>query len=203
MRHTLIFLLSLLLIVSCENSSSEKTNEDSIPDTTTVRITQPKINLTFISADEFSIGIPSHMYPVAGLNADATIQYADTMSGIYMIVVSDPKAGMINTLRQLRVYEENLGPEKNYRKANMQMMSGNLAITSVPVIEEKTLNGLNAEIVVFNGIKNGVNAVYKTAFIEGEMKMHTILCWSVANQDQNGPEMDEIINSFRVSTTPK
>jgi hypothetical protein len=203
-------ILFALAISSC-SPDPEKTAADSAAANSSVKDTVAAIAkqdsagasviMNAVSANEYSIEIPSHLSRATTLNQEASLQYQDAVNGLFVIVMDDLKPGIKATMKQLGIYDEKAGIAHNYREANMRMLVSNIRLVSTPTIRRDTLNKLDAEVVEFTGIANPTDGeiFYKIAFVEGNLSMHTIMCWTpVKNRQVYNAEMEQIINSFRV-----
>lgn len=150
---------------------------------------------------DYSMEIPKHMTSTTELNDDASLQYQDPAKELYVIVIDESKEEFINTFKDLGEYDSTKTAERNYREVQLKSMTDNLDLKTQPEIKKQNINGLDAEVADFRAMAEGIDQeiYYKFAFVEGKTNMYMVMTWTLsASKDKYGPEMDAMLNSFKL-----
>ena len=161
-----------------------------------------------VGSGGYKISIPKHMSSSNELNDEASLQYANTLSELYIIVIDEPKTDFIEAYSnpdldpELTRYDDKLTPVKNYRMIQMESMQAKMTVKGEPVVKKQTINGLDAEVVSFTGSVPDIayDIYYKLAFVEGTKNVYMIMTWTLeSKKNSNEEEMDQMIQSFKLA----
>ena len=187
-------------LFSCGNSKTD-VKKDSAKDSLPVVKNLPPENSQLVTGEDFEMCIPKNYSPTNDLNKNAVLQYSDTTTDKYVIVMSEIKDDFMRDMKDAKVYDEKLSLEKNYRTAEMKMMASGVTMKETPEIKSVKINGREAEIADVIGTVNEIDydVFYKVAFIAGEKKLYMIMSWTIAgDREKNDSEMEAMLNSFKV-----
>lgn len=122
------------------------------------------------------------------LNDQADLQAADRPSELYVVVLSEPKAGLHDI--DLAKFSELT------RASQLTSMKGGTEEGR----KERKVNGLPALEYVLKGKVDGVDVVMKHVSVEGTAEYHQVLVWTLKSKwasEQAG--LDAVIDSFKES----
>jgi hypothetical protein len=199
---TVIFSFCVFLFSSSFSSCGSAEKDGKKDSTTSANANKPipdNMQKATVSHD-FEMIIPKHFTVTSDLNKEAVLQYNDTANEEYIIVLEEPKADFVRNLKEMNLYDEKETPEKNYRMAEIQIMSKGMLMKEGPNIKKTAINGLDAEMIdmLARIDTNGTDIFYKAAFIEGPKNMYMIMSWTLADsKDKNSAEMETMLNSFK------
>ncbi len=180
-----------------DTTATTATADSALQDTSGKTTTQTISPARRIGAGDYSIELPGHMQQAKGLNRSASLQYMNPVRELYIIVLDESKADVVNAIRETGTYDENATVVDNYRRVNIQLM--NLPPQSPANIFVDSIGGLPTNIVEVTAPVKGYMTHYKLAFVEGDTKLYTIMAWTVAPHfEENSEEMKKMLLSFRV-----
>ena len=167
MKKILVLGLSLLLLVSC-NSNTE--------------------NRTVKIKNKYSLELPDFLSEVQNLNPEASLQYQNPLKEFYVIVLDEPKSDFPNPdVIDLEEY-------KNILKANLEASLENPTFSP---IRDTVINGLKTKLFSLSDKTDGIEIYYQFAYIESKTDFYQILTWTLENRkDKFSKDMDKIIASF-------
>lgn len=170
--HQFFSLLAIcLLFVSCNYLQPNKEENLSLEkDFKTVKI-----------SGKYQMAIPSYMKKTNELNDEASLQYNNLFKETYVIVIDESKEQFVSAMQEAEMTDTLQSTIENYKNIQMQLLKGNINISSEKNTEKKTINGLDIEQVEFVGKIPGVDdeIVYILTFIEGKNDLYMIMSWTL------------------------
>lgn len=177
MKFRILFFLSLITLFACDKAT----------ETQTIKI-----------SGRYQIDLPAHMTKATGLNDAASLEYQNTVKGLYAIVIDEPQAAL-----EQSIFDNNLeGIYSNdlngYAKLITEGMKNNAALDSLPSLKFTKINGLDARTIDVTGKIQNIQAYWKVAFVEGKSHYYQIMVWTLADKRQQfEADMTATINSFK------
>ncbi|MCK0159883.1 hypothetical protein [Allomuricauda sp. F6463D] len=197
MRNCLfiIFLLTILPMVSCGDSKKQK--DDSAMGTE---------DFHNVSIDgNYQIDIPKFMTGTTGLNEEASLQFQSLLQEAYLLIIDEPKSEFEEVYRGLEQYDDELSVLQNYRDARLQILSRTTQMNRKSTPIPTRINGLDAETLQIDanikGIDNEIS--YFITFIEGDHNVYMIMAWTLKGKKlahQN--TFNRIAKSFEMISEP-
>jgi hypothetical protein len=125
-------------------------------------------------------------WKVDKLNDQATIQAANRMAELYVIVLSEPKDDFADMT--LQKYSE--------ATRSQQLKSMKSGAEEGPTA--RTLNGLPAIEYVLRGSVDGANVVMKHVAVDGTKRFHQVLVWTLKSKwDAEQATLDAVVASLK------
>jgi len=165
--------------------------------------------LTFVScADEkskdYSLSIVPNKYSVEtlktmerslGLNPDASLQLANTQQEVYLVIIDEPKAAVIDSFKDLEVYSEELSVVGNYLNVQMHSFVDGMKLVDQSNPLDLKINGMPAQQVELTAIPPGMDLsiYYNITFVEGKDNLYMFLQWTL------NPQRDSYEDIFRTT----
>ena len=151
---------------------------------------------------KYTLDLPSFLNKTDDLNKAASLQYKNEMREFYVLVMDEPKENFHEVLNEGGLdYERDLN---GYSEILAKDIAESSAIEITPKLQKTTINNLNARLLNFEGVVNGVNVYWKIAYIEGKNRYYQILTWTLPEKkEKNAEAMDAIINSFKETDKTK
>ena len=151
---------------------------------------------------KYTLDLPSFLNKTDDLNKAASLQYKNEMREFYVLVMDEPKENFHKVLNEGGLdYDRNLNGYSEILAKDIAKSSG---IEITPKLQKTTINNLNARLLNFQGVVNGVDVYWKIAYIEGKNRYYQILTWTLPNKkSDNEAAMDAIINSFKETDKTK
>ena len=153
----LLVLFSALILFSCDDSGT---------------------NFNTVEVDGiFEIDVPDYLMKSDELSPLAIVQYANPKKEVYFIVINEDMEMLDHVLYdQLKDGQELLDV---YTQIQIDAVSETLDLNNKPSPEEKTINGMEARIIEFEGVPDGysANIFYYNAYIKGKKFMYLFSAW--------------------------
>lgn len=152
----------------------------------------------------YSLEIPNDFTEVKDLNAEASLQFQNTLKDIYIIVIDEPKTELSKAIADNNLQDVYSNTLEGYSKLITDGMDSSIAVKKMPDFREKTIDGLKARELSFKGLSSGNQVYWKLAFIEGNNRYYQIMVWTQAdNQKKHEKQMQAIIDSFKETDKSK
>lgn len=160
-----------------------------------------KIDLQRISANDYSIGIPTYMTKTASLNDAASLQFQNIFKETYVIVIDESKEEFIKVYEELETYDSTQSVVSNYGNTQIQLITSKLeVVTAKKELKKLKINGLNAATTEIDGKVEGVEfpISYFLTFIEGNKKLYMMMAWTMQKKkDTYRSTFNQIARSFK------
>lgn len=196
-KSTFILFLATLSIISCidfsDNIKKEPLSDDDFK--------------SVVTNEEYEVLLPKYMKEASDLNDEASLQYQNIFKETYFVVIDEPAEDFVTVFKDLDEYDESKSVVSNYKDTQLKFFRESL--TDYDFLEENSLkiNGMEAEIVYFNGKVAGViyPINYCLTFIEGDKNVYMLMAWTLKNKkDKYRATFDKMVKSFKLveSTDP-
>ncbi len=154
--------------------------------------------------DRYTIALPDTYKKVKDLNEEASLQYQNSVKGIYVIVIDEEKEALGRAIDNNSLYDTYNNDLNGYSRLITDGMDASISVKKMPAFKETTINEHNARVLSFQGIASGTHVYWKLAFIEGNNRFYQIMVWTEAdNRSKYEKEMAAIINSFKETDKSK
>lgn len=190
-KSTFLLFVSTLSIFSCIDFS-DNIKKEPLSDTDFKSV---------IINEEYEVRLPKYMKEAQNLNYEASLQYQNLFKETYFVVIDEPSQDFIDVFKDLGEYNESKSVVKNYKDVQMQYFKESL--TEYEFLKEKSLeiNGLESEMVYFNGkIEDVIYPInYCLTFIEGNDKVYMLMAWTLKDRKEKyRATFEKIIKSFKL-----
>ena len=182
------FLLAFVLILSSCFNQEENLSEDEF-NTVTIQ-------------NDYSVDLPNYMAVAKDLNDDASLQYQNIFKQTYVIVIDELKEEIKESFKLIDAYDENKPFLENYRSFQMQSMAEGIAISNKSEVKPLKINGLDGEIVEFEGNVEGIeqDIFYFLTFIEGTEQVYMMMAWTLkSRKDKYISTFNKMARSFKLA----
>lgn len=147
--------------------------------------------------DEYAVELPVYLKKVNDLNKDASLQYMNTVKGLHAMVIDEPKESFLNMIVDENLQENYSQDLDSYSKVLLKRINDNFHIIERPIVEDISINGLNAKYFSFVITITGNDFYYEIAVVEGEKKYYQLYTWVPLNfKSKEMDSMRDIIESF-------
>lgn len=154
--------------------------------------------------NRYSLDVPADFKQVKDLNEEASFQYQNALKELYVIVIDEPKSQLKKAIDENELQDTYSNTLEGYSKLITDGMDASISIKKMPDFVNKTINGLKARELSFEGLSSGNRVYWKLAFIEGNNRYYQIMVWTLAdNHKKHEKEMQAIINSFKETDKSK
>ena len=150
---------------------------------------------------EYSIAVPKYMKKATALNEEASLQYANIYKEAYLVVIDEPIDDVKELFTEMEEWDNAKTTVANYSAIQMGFLKENINIKKQLPPRSLTINGMDAEIVEFEGRVEDVlyDIAYTLAFVAGDDKVYMIMNWTLASKkDTFQHTYEQIINSFNL-----
>ncbi|MBD3638556.1 MAG: hypothetical protein HUJ25_14480 [Crocinitomicaceae bacterium] len=148
----------------------------------------------------FQMDVPDYMEEAYDLNADASLQYQNTVKETYVIVINEDKQEFIDIFKELGEYDESKSAVENYTDIQTEYMSTTLTILDQNGPNSKKINGMDAMVLEYDGNTPAVayDIFYYIAYIEGEEEMFMVMAWTLLDRKSEYKEtFAKMVESFK------
>ena len=177
MRKTFIFILSILLLQSCDSGDEEQ-----------------KITIE----NKYTLSIPAFLTKVNNLNDDASLQYQHAWKEFYVIAIDEPKNEMQKALidnNLTGIYENNIN---GYSKLMLDVFKESLNNPIQSELIDTTVNEMPAKLTTLNGTVEGIDAFYSIGIYEGKERYYQVLAWTLSSKKYSyKSKMNKILYSLK------
>ncbi len=147
----------------------------------------------YSTTGEIVLRVPAEMKPQFDLNSEATIQAADPVQEIYVLVISEPK----------RDFPPGVSLTK-YREAALDNIAKSTKAIKLGDAVQLKIHGHDAVQTSLTATVPGIDPriTYLLTTIDSEQAFHQVLAWTLESlADKNLPEMKAITASFEADLT--
>lgn len=178
MKKSIILLLSVLFISSCQFLKKEKV--------VTVE-------------DKYSISLPGFLVEAGiTLNEEASLEYMNAFMEFYVMVIDEPKSSIEKVLIDYELadlYPNNL---KGYSELILDGLKQAVIVSQESDVVDTVINGLPARLLTINGTVEGIDIFYSLAYIEGKERYYQIFTWTLSEKEtEYRDKMSKILYSFK------
>lgn len=178
MKITAAITILSLLLISCGNREESKE---------TVKI-----------GGRYLLELPVSYKETTGLNDEASLQYQNAYKNIFVIVIDEHKSQLDLALETNSLYDVYTSDLNGYSNLILDNMKARLGVDSLPKMQNIKVRGLNAKLLSFSAVSEGLNLYWKIAFVEGNKRYYQINTWTLnENREKYDAELMDIISSFR------
>jgi TonB family protein len=148
--------------------------------------------------NRYSMEIPSFLSKATDLNDDASLQYKNIFSDLYIIVLDETKKEFSNILSKNELASTFTDDFEGYSEMLMAYFLNEIATNNRPDFTDFTLNGLNAKKTSIESTFQGHEMYIVIVFVEGKDRFYEIMAWTSKTQkEKHFLEIDKMINSFK------
>jgi hypothetical protein len=140
--------------------------------------------VTYQKDSSFSISIPDYLVEVNDLNAQASLQFKNTLNETYLMVVTEDKSELGHS---------NMEQLNGHFKSNLLQQGGLLT----KEIECKVNNFQSVQNEV-EWIVDGEPMVYLVTFIDTPQTLYKVYCWTLASNKECFAHFKQAIDSFLI-----
>lgn len=176
MRQFLSLSVILVLLASCSISSE-------------IRHVQVK--------NKFSLYIPTFLSPTNELNDVASLQYANGEKELYIIVIDEDKASIVQVSEDNELNDIYQPTLDGFTQLMLDNYCESVDIDRISDVSNISFNGLDARWVTIEGAVDGVSVFLEIAYIEGNSSYYQLMTWTLLEKKEEFSEqMKVMINSF-------
>lgn len=147
--------------------------------------------------NEYSVELPMFLKKVSDLNKDASLQYMNSVKGLCMMVIDEPKEDFFNSINGGNNPENYTSDLEVYSKAFIEQISEGFHIIDGPMIEDVSINGMDAKYISFVIRIASNDFYYEIAVIDGDKKYYQLYTWVPTNLKSKEKDlMKGILESF-------
>lgn len=149
----------------------------------------------------YSMMLPTYLTKDSTLNNEASLQYANLIREVYIIVIDEPKKEFQDIYMEINDYDTTQTVLENYAAQQLISIKANLSrVTNMS--EKKTVaTGCgNAIVYDVSGFQDGIDEemAFTVAFAEGKLNLYFIMTWTFAKtKAEYQGDMNEMIVSFK------
>lgn len=140
--------------------------------------------VTYQKDSSFSISIPDYLVEVNDLNAQASLQFKNTLNETYLMVVTEDKSELGHS---------NMEQLNGHFKSNLLQQGGLLT----KEIECKVNNFQSVQNEV-EWMVDGEPMVYLVTFIDTSQTLYKVYCWTLASNKECFAHFKQAIDSFLI-----
>jgi hypothetical protein len=152
---------------------------------------------TVVVENRYSMTLPFQLSKKTDLNDDASLQYGNGASELYVVVIDDTKEEFREALQKNDLTDRFSNDLEGFTDL---ILTGFEESASLKNIKQKdaVINGMKAKILSATGTSDGHGIYWQIAYVEGKAHYYQILTWTLSEREQRHTEaMSAIINSFR------
>lgn len=154
--------------------------------------------------NRYSLEVPADFKQVKDLNGEASLQFQNPFKELYVIVIDEPKSAFVKAIQDNNLDDTYGNTLEGYSKLITDGMDSSIAIKKMPDFVNKTIGGLSARELSFEGLSSGNQVYWKLAFIEGNNHYYQIMVWTLADsRKKHEKQMQAIIDSFKETNKSK
>jgi len=148
----------------------------------------------------YSMMVPQFMAEDTLLNDEASLEYANLDSELYVIVIHESLAEYVRTYREMGEYETSKSPLENYANTQQAFCLNMLGtISELTPLVKGTYNGLETYSFDMRGSPAGIDlkVLYKIRVVQGKEHLYLLLTYTLAFQtDVYEKRMTAMLDSF-------
>jgi hypothetical protein len=135
------------------------------------------------------------------LNVDATLEYSNYTSELYIMVIEDPIDTFVTAFTEAGDYEKSQSPLDNYTRVQRRDgAEGMQKLNELGGVVASKVNGLDCRTFTMRGYVEGVEPqiFYKMRIVQGKDRFYYIMTWTlVSRRERHEPTMDMMLDSFK------
>lgn len=177
MKNALLLLSTLFLVSSCGLSFQDK---------------EVTIN------EQYSVTVPGSLTETDLLNDEASLQYMNALSELYIVVIDEPKSDfeeVVNGLDSVYFAGTTLDIFKDIVISNFEY-----GVPGYQLLGEKdtTINGMGGVVLNIGGNVDGMDVKYIYSILESEESLYQVITWTLTEKYEDHLEdMNTMIYSFK------
>lgn len=145
---------------------------------------------------QYSVQLPEYLQPCSDIHPDASLQYQNTESEIYALVIDEKKEAMEN-------YDLDYDIETYYKAIALQPFSEKIKDGKISPPGVQTINGHKALVADITGKIDNNEVFYRLAVIETTNAFYQMLVWTKAeNKEKYMGDFTRIVESFKELLPP-
>jgi len=153
----------------------------------------------------YQLAVSNELSATTELNAQASLQYGNTKTGQYIILVDEPKADIIEELKSLKAYDSKQSFLDNFASFRIKQLEKNARGVEKGPITKKEANSLNMQSIRLEAsvVEVPEKIVYYIGFAEGAASSYMIMAWTLkSGDDAFRPVAEKMIGSFQLTGNP-
>lgn len=135
------------------------------------------------------------------LNVDASLEYSNYTSELYIMVIEDPIDTFVTAFTEGGDYEKSQSPLDNYTRVQRRDgAEGMQKLYELGGVVASKVNGLDCRTFTMRGYVEGVEPeiFYKMRIVQGKDCFYYIMTWTlVSRRERHEPTMDMMLDSFK------
>ncbi|WP_158209372.1 hypothetical protein [Myroides phaeus] len=147
--------------------------------------------------NEYSIELPNYLKRVEGLNSEASLQYMNTINGVCVMVIEEPKSNLTKLIASSAFKESYSDSLEGYADIFLNQIDKKFSIIGKPIIQNSTIKNNKFVFLSFNVRLVENDIYYDIALVEGTGKYYQVYTWVPVNgkvKEQNS--MRKVLESF-------
>lgn len=148
--------------------------------------------------NEYSIELPTYLKRVEGLNSEASLQYMNSIRGVCVMVIEEPKSNLTKLIAistSKRNYSDSL---EGYVDFFLEQIDKKFSIISKPVIQNSTTKNNKSVFLSFEVRLVESDIYYDIVLVEGKEKYYQVYTWVPVNGKVDEQDsMRKILESFK------
>lgn len=151
---------------------------------------------TITVEDRYTLTIPGTMTEV-NVNADASLQYADMIKNLFVIVIDESKSELHTIIEDNDLTDKYTTDLDGYVTLILSQIKDVFTDATQGPILETEINGLPARTTTLSGNTSGVDLYYYLSFVEGADNYYQVMTWTASNMEsKNKSVMEKIAYSL-------
>jgi len=177
MRNVIIFIISLVLFVSCQSVDTEK---------------------TVTIEGKYSVSLPSFLTKVNNLVDGASLQYQHALKEFYVIIIDETKEEVYNAISENGLTNRYTNDLNGYASLILDNIELSANVYDKSEILDTTINDMPAKVINLNAKISGVDIYYSIALIESSKRYYQVMTWTLTKYEyQYGDKMKNILYSLK------
>ncbi|CAM1341147.1 hypothetical protein [Tenacibaculum amylolyticum] len=146
-------------------------------------------------ANLYTISVPDFMKEMKNLNKDASLQYGNTDTDVFTIVVDEKQQEFVTAFKEHGTYDDAKSLLENYSNSQIESFKETIKSLKVTPTDVKEINGSKAEQYVLRGVTDDLEAGYLVSFIKGKENIFMVMSWTTGDGIKKYDEAFRLMHS--------